>query len=97
LPPGQASDVGIVNYFNVQLSPKTMVSIRNEYVHDEQGQRTGFATPYTSNTIGMTHWVSPDLELRPELRYEHSLDLPAYDGGTKRTQKTALFDVILHY
>jgi Putative beta-barrel porin-2, OmpL-like. bbp2 len=95
--PGQQATVGVVNYFNIELDPANMISIRNEWVNDEQGQRSGYATRYISNTIGMTHWLSPDVELRPELRYEHSLNLPAYDGGKKSHQATALFDVILHF
>jgi putative OmpL-like beta-barrel porin-2 len=97
LPPGQAAAIGVVNYFNIELNSTNMISIRNEWVNDEQGQRTGFATRYMSNTIGLTHWISPDVELRPELRYEHALDLAAYDGGTKHNQTTALIDVILHF
>jgi hypothetical protein len=97
LPPGQAAAIGVVNYFNIELNPANMISIRNEWVNDEKGQRTGFATRYTSNTIGLTHWITPDVELRPELRYEHSLDLAAYDGGSKHSQATALVDVILHF
>ncbi len=93
----QASTYGVVNYVNIELNPANMISVRNEWVNDETGQRTGFATRYTSNTIGLTHWVSQDLELRPELRYERSWDLNAYDGGRKNHQATALFDVIVHY
>lgn len=88
---------GIVNYFNIELDPSNMMSIRNEFYDDEQGQRTGFATRYSSHTIGLTHWVSQDLEIRPELRYERAYDFPAYDGGKKYYQATALVDVILHY
>jgi len=97
LKPGQDPAYGIVNYFNIELDPSNMLVIRNEWYKDEVGQRTGFATRYTSHTIGMTHWVSQDIELRPELRYERSYDLNAYDGGRKNHQATALFDVILHY
>ncbi len=94
---GTAGEFGIVNYFNVELDEKNMISFRNEWYDDEKGQRTGFATHYTSHTLGLTHWLSPDIELRPELRYEHSYDVAAYDGGRKRNQATALFDVILHF
>jgi len=94
---GQDPAFGIVNYLNIELNPKNMLVIRNEWYRDEVGQRTGFATRYTSHTIGVTHWLSPDIELRPELRYEHSYDVPAYDAGRKSSQLTALFDVIFHY
>jgi len=35
--------------------------------------------------------------LRPEIRYEHSYDLPAYDGGAKKDQLIFAGDVILKY
>ncbi|HXP01029.1 MAG TPA: outer membrane beta-barrel protein, partial [Luteibacter sp.] len=94
---GKAGEYGIVNYINVALNSSNMISFRNEWYNDKDGQRTGFATRYTSHTLGMTHWVSQDLEIRPELRYDHSYDVAAYDKGDKRSQVTALVDVILHY
>ena len=96
-PAGNNPAYGIVNYLNIELDPANMVSIRNEFYNDVQGQRTGFATRYSSHTIGLTHWVSQDLEIRPELRYERAYDFPAYDGGKKYSQTTALLDAILHY
>lgn len=96
-PAGHNPAFGIVNYFNVELNPHNMISIRNEFYNDEQGQRTGYATRYSSHTIGLTHWVSQDLEIRPELRYEHAYDFPAYNAGQKSSQVTALVDAILHY
>src|SRR5262249_6981995 len=97
LKPGQDPAYGIVNYVNIELNPANMLVVRNEWYKDEVGQRTGYATRYTSHTIGLTHWVSQDIELRPELRYEHSYDVKVYARGTKSSQATALFDVILHF
>ena len=96
-PTGHNPARGIVNYFNIELDSSNMMSIRNEFYDDEQGQRTGFATRYSSHTVGLTHWVSQDLEIRPELRYERAYDFPAYNNGKKNYQATALVDVILHY
>ncbi|WP_266169281.1 outer membrane beta-barrel protein [Dyella subtropica] len=95
--PGTAGEFGIVNYLNFELNSKTYVTFRNEFYKDMKGERTGFATRYTSHTLGLTHWVSPDLEIRPELRYEHAYDQPIYDAGKKNYQLTALVDAILHY
>lgn len=96
-PLGRSSAFGVVNYLNIELNPRNMLSIRNEYYDDQQGQRTGYATRYSSHTVGMTHWVTQDLELRPELRYERAYDFPAYDGGHRNHQASVLFDAILHY
>jgi hypothetical protein len=95
--PGQAGAYGVVNYLNFELDPNDMLSFRNEYYRDLQGQRTGFATRYSSHTLGLTHWVTQDLELRPEIRYERSYDQPIYDRGRRNYQMTALVDAILHY
>lgn len=94
--PGTAAEFGVVNYLNYGLDPNDMLSFRNEFYDDEKGQRTGYATRYTSHTLGLTHWVSQDLEIQPELRYERSYDRPAYDSGRRSGQITALLDVILH-
>ena len=96
-PAGHNPARGIVNYLNIELNAASMLSIRNEFYDDEQGQRTGFATRYSSHTVGLTHWLLQDVEVRPELRYERAYDFPAYDGGKKNYQTTALVDVILHY
>jgi len=95
--PGSAGEYGVVNYINVALSASNMLSFRNEWYDDKDGQRTGFATRYTSHTLGMTHWVSQDIELRPEIRYEHSYDVAAYDEGRRSSQTTALVDLIFHF
>jgi hypothetical protein len=94
---GKAAEYGIVNYFNVELNPTNMISFRNEFYNDEKGQRTGYATRYSSHTLGLTHWVTSDLEIRQELRYDHSYDEAAYDAGKKDHQVTAIVDAILHY
>ncbi|RDS82034.1 hypothetical protein DWU99_15290 [Dyella psychrodurans] len=95
--PGEAGEFGIVNYLNFELSASDMVSLRNEFYNDEKGQRTGYATRYSEHTVGLTHWVSQDLEIRPELRYDRSYDLSAYDKGRRDYQVVAVIDAILHF
>ncbi|MFC3651734.1 outer membrane beta-barrel protein [Dyella humi] len=95
--PGTGGEFGAVNYLNFELDPSNMMSFRNEFYNDEKGNRTGFATRYSSHTLGLTHWVTQDLEIQPELRYERSYDLNAYNGGKKDHQLTALLDAIIHY
>jgi hypothetical protein len=95
--PGIAGEFGIVNYLNFELDANNMLSIRNEFYNDEKGQRFGYPTRYSSHTIGLTHWVSQDLELQPELRYEHAYDANAYNAGKKNYQAVFLVDAIIHY
>ena len=96
-PPGKVPEYGVVNYLNIKLSDKTFMSIRNEYYNDADGQRTGFATHYSSHTLGFTHWMTPDFQVRPEIRFDHSYDVAAYNGGRKNNQLLAALDVIAHY
>ncbi|HJR10386.1 MAG TPA: outer membrane beta-barrel protein [Rhodanobacteraceae bacterium] len=95
--PGKAGAFGVVNYLNFELNSNNMLSFRNEFYDDEKGQRTGYATRYSSHTLGLTHWISQDLEIQPELRYEHSYDANAYDAGKKNYQVVFLIDAIVHY
>jgi hypothetical protein len=92
-----APDTAIVNYVNRQLSKKSFISLRNEFVNDMRGQRTGYKTRYTENGISYNRWIGSTLLFRPELRYEHAYDAPAFNGGTSKSQFMVAGDVILFY
>jgi len=87
----------MVNYLEKQISKRDYLSIRNEYMNDMVGQRTGFKTKYTEHTIGWGHLVGTTVLFRPELRFERSYDLPAYDNGTKKNQLMLAGDVIYFF
>ena len=92
-----APEWAMVNYVEKQLSKHDYFTIRNEIFDDLDGQRTGFKTPYTEHLMGWGHWVGTTVLFRPELRWEHSYDLPAYDNGTRHSQFTFASDVILFF
>ena len=98
-----APDYAIVNYFNHEFNNHHSALIfRNEYVDDLKGQRTGSKTKYTENLVGLNFWVGSTVTFRPELRYEHSYDVPAYDSPylgapTKKNQLTLAGDLIYHF
>lgn len=92
-----APEHAVVNYLEKQLSAKDYLSIRNEIFDDQRGQRTGFRTNYTEHTIGWGHWVGSTILFRPELRFERSYSVPAYDNGTKKNQLMAAGDVIFFF
>jgi len=92
-----ASEWAVLNYLNYRLAGNTYASFRNEYFDDKDGQRSGFATPYIENTVGLTWWPNSLLTVRPELRYEHALNAAPYDNGTKSHQRTLAMDVIVHF
>jgi opacity protein-like surface antigen len=91
----------IVNYQNFKITKTDFFVTRNEYFSDDRGQRTGTASRYTTHSIGWGHWFNAWGEntglLRPELRYEHSYNAPAYDHSTRRDQLIVAADVILFY
>jgi hypothetical protein len=100
-----APEWAVLNYVEKELSTKNYISIRNEYVNDSKGQRTGTKTQYSEHLVGWGHWVGTTILLRPELRYDHSYDRPAYDSpclqlgcpGTKKNQLTFAGDAIFFF
>jgi opacity protein-like surface antigen len=91
----------IVNYQNFKLTKSDYLVLRNEYFDDTRGQRTGTQTKYSTHSIGWGHWFNIWGEntglFRPELRYEHSYNAPAYNLGTRKDQLIVAADVILLY
>ncbi len=76
------------------------------YVDDLKGQRTGNKTRYSEHLVGFNFWLGSTVTFRPELRYEHSYDVPAYDSPsvdgvsgapTKKSQLTLAGDVMYHF
>ena len=99
LTPGRSDAVGAVNYFQVQLSEKDYVSVRNDLLIDPQGNRTGSVTTYSSHTLGVVHNFNSLLRIRPEVRYEraYASDALPYDNGLKKDQFTAAMDLIVRF
>jgi len=97
--PGYSKAIGFVNYFQILLSPKAYLSIRNDYLDDPQGNRTGFVTAYTSHTIGYVYFITPLLRIRPEIRYEtaYATGVTPYDNGNQKDQRSAAMDIIFRF
>jgi Putative beta-barrel porin-2, OmpL-like. bbp2 len=94
---GYAPEWSIVNYTMFRLSPGAFFTVRNEYFKDKVGSRTGFATQYTEHSIGLTWWPDKLITIRPELRFDHSYDVPAYNLGRDKSQLAFVTDVIYHF
>jgi hypothetical protein len=92
-----APEYAIENYVEKEFSPRLFLSFRSEVVNDRRGQRTGYATKYSENTLSLTRWIGSTVQIRPELRFEHAYDQPAYDGGRTHSQFTAASDLIFHF
>jgi len=96
-----------VAYLNYRISGLDNISFRAEYYDDMEGQRTGTKTRYVDCGIGWQHWLSPQIEFRPEANFYKSLDAPAFNGNfnalptaiapTKDYTWIASMDVIVHF
>jgi hypothetical protein len=92
-----APEAAIVNYLEYEKNKHNYISIRNEFVDDLKGQRTGYKTKYSEHLISYGHWIGSTVLFRPEIRYEHSYDLAAYDLGTKKSQFVVAGDITYHF
>jgi hypothetical protein len=92
-----APEFAIVNYTQKEFNTKNYISVRNEFVNDIKGQRTGYQTKYSEHLISYGHWIGSTVLFRPEIRLEHSYDRSAYDLGTKSTQFIVAGDVTYHF
>ena len=99
-----ATAQGEVAYWNYQFAPLDNLSLRTEYFDDRQGQRTGVATSYEDVALGVQHWLSPQIEFRPEIAYYRANDAKAFNGngnhGIAPSRQQAVIlsgDVIFHF
>jgi Putative beta-barrel porin-2, OmpL-like. bbp2 len=76
-----AQSLAALTYINYRASALDNFSLRLEYFDDMEGQRTGTKTGYFDVAWGLQHWLSPQVELRPEIAYYRSLDAPAFNGN----------------
>ena len=99
LHPGTSNAVGAVNYAQVQLGKLTYLSVRNDLLVDPQGNRTSYATAYSSHTIGIVHHFNDLVRIRPEIRYERAYadGVTPYDNGQKKDQYTVAMDVVVRF
>jgi putative OmpL-like beta-barrel porin-2 len=92
-----APEYAVVNYLNREVNSKFMFGFRSDFLDDKKGQRTGFATKYTENTLYATRYIGSTIMIRPELRFDHSWDLAAYNNGKARNQLFFGMDLIYKF
>jgi len=95
--PGTSRTYGVLNYTPIQLSKRDYFTIRNEWWRDEQGERSGFPSSYTSNTIGISHQFSDLMMIRPEIGFYHSWDVPAFNLGKSKNLLLYGFDFTIRF
>jgi hypothetical protein len=99
-----ARSVASVMYLNYRFSGLDTLSYRAEFFNDMEGQRTGVKTRYIETGIGWQHWLSPQIEFRPEVTFYKSLDANAFNGNpaafvapTRNYALVGAADVIWHF
>ncbi len=92
-----ASATGFVTYLNYSPDPLNNISLRGEVYADPQGQRTGTAATYYEVTLGWQHWLSPQIEFRPEVGYYRSAGAKAFNAQTADYTWLGAGDVIFHF
>ena len=92
-----APEWAAVHYLEKQLSNQNYITLRTDFLDDLRGQRTGYKTRYAEETLMWGHWVGSTVLLRPEIRFDRSFDLRAYDFGTRWNQFQLAMDVIFKF
>ena len=91
--------IGVLDYLNYTPDPLNNFTLRLEWYNDPYGWRTGTGgrTQYYDTGISWQHWLSPQVEFRPEITYWRSIGTPAFNGFVKK--QTAMFasDMIFHF
>ncbi len=79
--------IGTTGYLNYTPDTLNNISLRPEYYYDPNGWRTSTGVPsfYYSLSLGWQHWLSPQIEIRPEVGYYRSLGVKAFNGGPSNT------------
>jgi hypothetical protein len=95
--PGNSPAYGVLNYTMFQVSKRDYFTVRNEWWRDQRGERSGFATNYSSHTIGISHQFNDHVMIRPELGYYHSYDVPAFDLGKNKNLLIGGFDLTVRF
>ena len=100
----RSESIGTVAYLNYSPDPLNNFSFRPEWYDDMEGQRTGTRANYVNFGLGWQHWLSPQLEFRPELDWDRSLGAKAFNGnsnaGIPNTRNYAVvgaMDVLFHF
>lgn len=86
-----------VNYLQKEFNTHDYISLRNEFLNDARGQRTGFKTLYSEHALMWGHWVSDVITFRPEMRFERAFNSRAYDNGARHNQFTFAVDMIFRF
>ena len=83
------------NWFLYAFGDKLTGVWRSEVFRDSSGVRTGFSDNFYEQTVGFIYKPKPYIWVRPEARYDWAQFTHPYNNGTRNSQLTLAFDVIL--
>jgi hypothetical protein len=99
-----ATGIGTTAYINYSPDPLNNFSFRPEYYADDQGQRTGTPADYYEFSLGWQHWLSPQIEMRPEIGYYRAINAVVFNAnpthGIAANENHTYFaggDIIMHF
>jgi hypothetical protein len=95
--PGLSYSIGVVNYTAYKLTDKSYFVARSDVLNDPSGYRTGYAGSFFEHTLGITYHPTNWLSIRPEVRFDYTNGVKAYDNGTRREQFTFSTDFIIKF
>ena len=100
----RATAIGTTAYINYSPDALDNISFRPEFYDDMEGQRTGTKARYVGFGVGWQHWLSPQIEFRPEVDYYRSIGGTAFNGNAnagiapdKNYTVVGAMDVIIHF
>ena len=88
---------GGAHWFLYNFTDKVQGVYRAEVFHDQNGGATGVADTYYEMTLGLPIKPRPWLWVRPEARYDWAQSQHPFNDGTRGSQLTLAFDVILQF
>ncbi|WP_263382757.1 porin [Granulicella arctica] len=92
-----APEYAAVNFLQYEINPHNSITLRTDFLNDKKGQRTGYQTRYSEETLSLTHWIGSTIQFRPELRFDRAWDRQAYGNGKHQNQFTVASDLIVHF
>ncbi len=94
---GESAWYGAAHWYIYNIAPKLQGVWRAEIFRDQNGAATGQADNYYEMTLGAPYKPKPWLWIRPEARYDWAQYHHPFNDGTRSSQFTIAFDVIVQF
>jgi len=88
---------GAAHWYLYNFTPKVQGVWRSEIFRDNNGAVTGSADNYYEITLGLPYKPKPWLWIRPEARYDWAQYHHPFSDGTRSSQLTLAFDIIIQF